>query len=111
MDKIQANAKIKAYLGFAAKSRGLVSGADTVEQTLRAGKAKLVIVSEEATSATVERFTFASSAHSVECVMLEGDVLGTLIGKPERKIVCITDKKFATAIINEINLNDLGDKK
>lgn len=111
MDKVQANAKIKAYLGFAAKTRGLVSGADSVEQALRKDKAKLIILSGDVSSATLERFSFASSARSVKCVQLNGDDLGTAIGKPERKVVCITDKRFAEAIINEINLIDLGDKK
>lgn len=111
MDKITANAKIKAYLGFAAKTRSIASGADAVEQAIRAGKAKLVLICSQASNATIERFSFASSAHSVKCVLVNDEVLGLAIGKPERKVVCVLDSKFATAIINEINLIDLGDKK
>lgn len=108
MNKIKTNSKINTFIGFAARTRGLVSGADCCEDAIKNGKVKLLFLSGDASEATVERFEFLSSSRGVTCLMFEDDSIGSLIGKPERKIVGITDKRFTQAILNELNL---GDKK
>ena len=42
---------------------------------------------------------------NVPIYVLDGDNLGSAIGKEEHKTICITDAGFAGAVIKEINLN------
>lgn len=49
--------KILSYLGFATRARKAVSGEFSVEKSIKQRKAKLVIVSEEASQNTRKKFT------------------------------------------------------
>ncbi len=105
MIKIKATQKITAYLGFAAKARGLVSGAQSCEAAIKKGDAKLIIVDSAASANTKKLFSDMGAYRNIPCYEQEGCQLGKVIGKEGRMAVCITQKQFAQAIINEINLN------
>ncbi len=97
--------KLLSYLGFATKAGKAVSGSGAVESALKAGKAKVVLVSSFAGENTLKHFSDMASFREVPFFVVEGDNLGNAVGKPERKTVCITDNGFSEAVLKEINLN------
>ena len=48
--------KISSYIGFAMKSGKLVSGEFSVEKAVKEGKARVVIVAEDASENTKKKF-------------------------------------------------------
>ena len=105
MVSVQDSPRILSYLGFAKKAGKLVSGAGNTENALKSLKAKLVLVAGSASENTKKHFSDMATYRDVPIYILDGDALGSAIGKEEHKTVCITDTGFATAIIKEINLN------
>ncbi|MBR2861490.1 MAG: ribosomal L7Ae/L30e/S12e/Gadd45 family protein [Clostridia bacterium] len=105
MVKVLESPKLLSYLGLASKARKLVSGADACEIAIKSGKAKIVLISGDAGENTTKHFSDMAQYRGLPCYQLSGDGLGSAIGYPARKTVCITDLGFAKAVINEINLN------
>ncbi len=110
MDKIKNSARLMTFVGFAAKTRQLVSGAQGCEGAIKSKEALVVLLSAEVSQNTLKHYAELALFRGVPLYQLDDDRLGSAIGKPERKAVCITGKQFADAIINEINLN-LGVKE
>jgi ribosomal protein L7Ae-like RNA K-turn-binding protein len=110
MVKIKSTARILSYLGVAKKAGKLVSGQGNCENAIKGLKATLVLLSGTASENTVKHFSDMANYRSIPIYVLEGDMLGSAVGKEEHKTVCITDRGFADAVIKEINLNDLGVK-
>ena len=105
MISVKESARLLSYLGFAKKAGKLVSGAGNTENALKNLKAKLVLVSDSASENTKKHFFDMATFRNVPMYILEGDNLGSAIGKEEHKTICITDSGFANAVIKEINLN------
>lgn len=110
MDKIKNGARLMTFVGFAAKTQQLVSGAQGCENAIKSKEALVVLLSAAVSPNTLKHYADLALFRGVPVYQLDDDRLGAAIGKPERKAVCITGKQFADAIINEINLN-LGVKK
>lgn len=105
MVKVKETDRILSYLGFAKKAGKLVSGAGNCENAVKSKKALLVLISGTASANTQKHFSDMASYRSIPIYILDGDRLGSAIGKEEHKTVCITDAGFAGAVIKEINLN------
>ncbi len=105
MVKIQETPRILSYLGFAKKAGKLVSGQGNCENAIKSHKALLVLVSGNASPNTQKHFSDMASYRNIPIYALDGDNLGSAIGKEEHKTICITDAGFAGAVIKEINLN------
>ena len=101
------NSALKAHLGFAVKAGKLVSGTQGVEQALRAGKVKLVLLSSGASENTLKHFSDMASWRRVPCMRLEDhDELGLWIGRETHRIAGITDNGFAEAVKKDLGVKE-----
>ncbi len=105
MVKVKETDRILSYLGFAKKAGKLVSGAGNSENAIKSNKALLVLISGTSSANTQKHFSDMASYRNIPIYILEGDKLGSAIGREEHKTVCIMDAGFASVIIKEINLN------
>jgi ribosomal protein L7Ae-like RNA K-turn-binding protein len=100
--------KIQSMLGFAAKSRQLISGSTTVEERLKKGEVYLVICAFDLSPKTINHFKHLCETRQIAffCYGSCQD-LGHWIGKPGRGVVGIVSTHFA-AIIRSL-FKDGGD--
>ena len=93
------NKKILSLLGLATRSRNLVSGEFMTEKTVKEGKAKLVIVAEDASDNTKKEFSDMCSYYKVPYAFSgTKEELGRAMGKEIRASLSITDPGFAQSI-------------
>lgn len=92
-----------SLLGMATRAGKTVNGNDTVEKTIREGKAKLVIVACDASDNTKKKFTDKCTYYNTE-LLFAGDkeILGKFVGKEFRAVVAVTDEGFAKALSEKI---------
>jgi ribosomal protein L7Ae-like RNA K-turn-binding protein len=99
--------KIYQMLGMAARARMLIMGEDLVVREIRAGNARLVIVSEDASKNTMKKLTDKSTFYNVEKhVFGTREELGHAVGKESRVVLALTDNGFAkkvSGLLNEYN--------
>lgn len=92
--------RVLSMLGIAAKGRNAVSGEFAVEKAVKAGKAFLVIVAEEASDNTKKMFTNMCEFYEVPLAFYgTKDMLGNAIGKQMRANVAVTDRGLANSIL------------
>jgi ribosomal protein L7Ae-like RNA K-turn-binding protein len=98
--------KFFSLLGLCQKAGKLVSGSMLCENTIRSGKAQLIIISHEASEATMERFLGLSQRYKVELLVVgTQEQLGRSIGKHNRTVLAILDSGFKDMLLklrNEI---------
>ncbi|PID02821.1 MULTISPECIES: YlxQ family RNA-binding protein [unclassified Sporosarcina] len=98
---------IYQLLGMAARARKIVTGEDLVVQSVRAGEAHLVILSDDASKNTMKKLTNKCNTYNVEKhVFGSREELGHAIGKEARVVLALTDKGFAkklSELLNEYN--------
>lgn len=95
--------KILSLLGLAAKSRNVVSGEFSTENAVKEGKARLVVVAEDASDNTKKLFTNKCSFYKVPVYIYgEKDVLGHCMGKGSRSSLAVTDSGFAKTLIEHL---------
>ncbi len=96
--------KVDSYLGFAAKSRNLISGYHTCLHAIKQKKLKLLILSEDLSGNTVKKLTKLSEDNGVP-LRIYGTMeeLSHITGSRERGVFGITDLNFADAILKEID--------
>jgi Ribosomal protein HS6-type (S12/L30/L7a) len=89
--------KLQSMLGFAAKSRQLVSGSNTVETYLKKNQAYLVICAGDLSPKTINHFSRLCQTKQIPfyCYSSCSD-LGHWIGKPGRGVVAVISAHFAT---------------
>ncbi len=98
--------KLESYLGFAARARALCSGSGTCSINIKRGKAKLLIIAEDAAENTVKKMESEAKARGVECrIYGKSDELSKITGVSGRTTFVITDEHFAECILNEIDEN------
>lgn len=91
--------KILSMLGLATRSGNVQSGEFMTENAIKGGKARLVIVSEEASQNTLKHFTDMCTYRSVPMrVFGSKEELGKATGKEMRASLAINDAGFADAI-------------
>ena len=104
--------RIYSFLGLATKAGKLISGDDTCEKALKAGKAKLVIISGDASHNTQKKFSDMCSYRNVELrVYGVKDELGKYIGKGTRSVVAILDREFSNRLIEMIDNKEYGGER
>ena len=96
--------KVDSYLGFAAKSRNLVSGYHTCLHAIKQKKLKLLILSEDLSENTVKKLSKLSKEYEVP-LRVYGNIeeISKITGNRERGVFGITDLNFADAILKEID--------
>jgi ribosomal protein L7Ae-like RNA K-turn-binding protein len=91
--------KILNLLGLAQKSRNLSSGSFMTERTVKSGKAKLVIVSDDAAENTKKLFRNKCEFYQVPFYIYgNSEELGHAMGKEARVSLAVTDAGFAGAL-------------
>jgi ribosomal protein L7Ae-like RNA K-turn-binding protein len=90
------NNKFFNNLGMAMKAGKVITGEETVVDSVRKGEAKLVIVAEDAAANTSKKVNDKCITYNVPFYQFGGrDRLGASIGKESRVVVAITDGGFA----------------
>ena len=93
---------ILSMIGLAKRAGKVVSGEFSTEKAVKENKAKLVIVSEDASNNTKKLFSKKCFFYSIPVIMYSDKVsLGHSIGQELRTSVGIIDEDFAKAIISK----------
>ena len=88
--------KFFSMLSLCQRAGRLVSGELPCENAVKSGKAKLLIIAEDASANTKKKFENAAFAHKTEFIVMGNKIeLGQTIGKDMRSSVAITDEGFA----------------
>ena len=89
-----------SLLGLANRARKIISGEELSLKEIRRGKAKLVLLSTDASTNTVKKITDKCKSYDVPYRMIENrEVLGHAIGKDARVVVAILDGGFAKKLL------------
>lgn len=105
--------KILAYLGLATRAGRTVSGEFSVEKSVRQHRAKLVLVSEDASEATRKNFYNICTYYKVPLYFFGSrEELGAACGKELRVSVAIEDEGLARAAALQLEQGtDIGGSK
>lgn len=96
--------KVDSYLGFAAKSKNLVSGYYTCLNAIKQKKLKLLILSEDLSENTTKKILTAAKENNITTrIYGKSEELSKVTGSQERGIFGITDVNFADVILKEID--------
>lgn len=88
--------KFYSFLGLCQKSGQLVSGETGVNSEFKKNNIKLLILAEDISENTKEKYLYQAKKRKVESIVLGNkDLLGSAIGKNYRVIVGIKDKNMA----------------
>ncbi|KXG76925.1 putative ribosomal protein YlxQ [Fervidicola ferrireducens] len=94
---------IPPLLGIARKAGKVIAGQEAVERAVLSKKVCLVIISEDASFNTKDKFISICKSRGINCIIYgTSDVLGKSIGKEARKIIGITDKNFSKEILRRL---------
>lgn len=99
--------KILNLIGLATKAGKTVSGEFSTEKAVKTGKARLVLVSEEASDNTKKMFSDMCTYYKVPIGYFgTKDELGHAMGKEMRASLAVTDTGLAGAIQKQMNGNE-----
>lgn len=100
--------KVSGLLGLATKAGKTIAGFEAVCECIEKKRAKLVMISIEASEKTKKNIKYISEKNNVQCIEYgEIDFLSQAIGKKNKAIICIKDSNFARTIKNIIDGGDL----
>lgn len=95
------NSGWNSLLGLANRARKVVSGEELVVKEIRSGRAKLVLLSEDASTNTAKKITDKSTYYQVPLrTVKDRFLLGQAIGKEARVVVTVTDLGFANKLMS-----------
>lgn len=90
-------------LGIAQRGNRLVSGELAVEQAIRNGKAKLLLVAHDASDNTKKKYADMAKTHELQSYALfSKEELGECIGRVYRASVALSDEGLAEALVKLI---------
>ena len=102
-EKSTGGSKADSLLGFAARARKIVSGADTCSINMKKGSAKLLIIAGDAADNTKDKLTGEAERLGVPCKIYgDSDRLSKTTGKSGRTVFAVIDDHFAQCILSEI---------
>lgn len=94
-------------LGMAKRAGFVVSGEFSVEKAVKTGKAKLVIVSEDASDNTKKLFTNKCTYYHIPIIFYsDKESLGHAIGQKLRTSAAILDEGFSNALLKKMGQTD-----
>lgn len=100
--------KIDSYIGFAAKSRKLISGTETCKAFMARGKVKLLIIAEDISENTKEKVIREAVKNSVEYrIFSNKDRLSAITGETDTGVFGILDDNFKNVILKEIESKEV----
>ncbi len=96
--------KIDSYLGFASKSRNLVSGYNTCIMAMQKRKLKLLILACDLSGNSIEKLAKeADKTGTIYRIYGSAESLSHVTGNSNKGVFGITDKHFADIICQEID--------
>ncbi len=100
------NDRLLTLMGFAQKSGNLMTGEDTCIINIRKDKVSLVIIAADASDNTKRRFKGMCESRGIPFrEVLDRAHLSHAIGKHNRTVFAIANKKFAKNILEVIDAN------
>ena|SRR5690625_304318 len=100
---------ILQLLGIATRAGKIVTGEDLTVREIQAGKAKLVIVSNDASANTMKKVTDKCNFFNVEKhVFGSREELGHAMGKESRVVLAVMDAGFAGKFSDYLNEYNRG---
>ncbi|GIN61567.1 putative ribosomal protein YlxQ [Robertmurraya siralis] len=88
-----------SLLGLANRARKIISGEELVVKEIRSGRAKLVLLSADASANTAKKVTDKCNSFSIPYKLVENrNLLGQSIGKEARVVVAVLDAGFANKL-------------
>lgn len=97
---------LASLLSLCQRAGKLQSGETAVENAVKAKRAVLVIIAENAADNTKKKFLNKAEFYNINVVVYGSkEDLGACIGKPERSVLCVSDdENFASGIAKLINV-------
>ncbi len=93
------NDKFYRMLGLATRAGKVVCGEGAVHDSIRCGKAKLIIISSDASENTAKKFRNSGEYYGVPCITAEDRfVLGKAVGREFAVVMSVCDKNFADVL-------------
>ncbi|OCA89597.1 YlxQ family RNA-binding protein [Bacillus sp. FJAT-27986] len=90
-----------SLLGLAYRARKVISGEELVIKEIRSRRAKIVLLSKDASLNTEKKITDKCHFYKVQICRVENrTVLGQAIGKDSRVVVAVLDDGFAKKLIS-----------
>ena len=90
---------ILGLIGLATRAGGIAFGADSVENEIKQKKVKLVILAEDASNRTKEKFKELSTKNNVPLIVISTiQELSNAIGKNNKAIIGIKNENLAKEI-------------
>lgn len=94
------NNKILGLIGLATRARKIAFGADSVELEIKKKKVKLIVVAEDSSERTKNKFRKLSEEYNIPIIEKETiETLSKAIGKDNKAIIGIEDINFSKEII------------
>ncbi len=98
------NNKFLSLLGFAHKSRNLVTGEDTCIINIKKGAVVLLFIAGDASDNTKDRFLHLCKSRNIPVRIIEDrDTLSSAIGKVNRTVFGVTDSGFAKEMLKALD--------
>lgn len=95
--------KIYSYLGLAQKAGKIAAGEFLTEKSIQEGKARLILISDEASANTKKKFIDSATYYSVPVYLFGGkEELGHCLGKEFRASLAVQDAGFAKEIMKQL---------
>lgn len=92
--------KWMSLLGLANRARKIISGEELSVKEIRNGKAKLILLSADASANTSKKVTDKCKSYNIPYKIVENRfLLGQAIGKEARVVVAVLDEGFAKKLM------------
>lgn len=93
------NRKLLSMLSLCQKAGKLISGELSVEKAVQSGIVFYIIVPEDASTNTIEKFKNKTDYYEIDYVVFgEKEILSSTIGKVNRTVFAIADEGFSVKI-------------
>jgi len=101
------NKDVLGFLGLAFRARALITGTELVLGSIRGQKVHFVLIASDVSAGTFKKVTDKCHTYGVQYLQVTSDVdLGKAIGKDSRKIIGITDAKFAKTLKKKLGIEN-----
>ena len=93
------NNKILGMLGLASRARKITIGTDSTLQDIQKNRVKLIIVAEDASERTKNKFKDVANTNKIPIIIYESiENLSKAIGKQNKAIIGVKENNIATEI-------------
>ena len=96
-----SNKEWMSLLGLSNRARKITSGEELVIKEVRSARAKLVLLSEDASANTTKKISDKCTYYQIPLrAVSDRYILGQAIGKDARVVVAVTDSGFANKLMS-----------